>query len=63
MKDQNGIEVIQFKDLEIGRSFKIPSFLDHEMEVFTKLYLNKAKSHHNNRIEHFVDKASVWTIE
>lgn len=53
----------EFKDLEIGDEFKIPSYPDHSMEPFRKMRLNRAMSLDNGRVEIFPDLATVWTFE
>lgn len=63
MKDNNGIIVLEFKDISVGDIFKIPSHLDHSMEDFKKLNFNKARSLFNGKVEHFTDLASVWVVE
>lgn len=55
--------IVDFKDIEVGIKFSIPSIVvdgEHEMECFIKLRHNKAKSLEDNRICHFVDRASCW---
>ena len=55
--------MLEFKDLEIGQSFKIPFCLDHEMEEFVKLPFNKAILKETGQIFHFADMSTVWIFE
>lgn len=62
-KDIQGNIISNFEDIDVYGYFYIPSGINHEMEKFIKLPFNKARSLLTNRIEHFVNLASVWHFE